>query len=329
MVPLNEHIAAEHGLQVARSHHREVIKKMAKDPRRLTCPDIKFQQTPNWIKCRTELTGNDKLVYGEIYTRTLVSKYDYCWPSIATLSEALGIGTTTVTRSTNNLIKYELIERTHHYLKNGKQTSSTYYPLEHPWRKEYEEKEAARKRERELERFSGYDSPAERGDRSRKDTPQEQDSAYPENGQCLSQSGGRIDYTYEINYKTRAKPVDMTACNMSTIEDQDTPQPVISTDESRLLQELNSLTGQNLLKPLEPGEERKSIMDRLSHIIELSEGLENAKAAARDALQHEILWDQPKPIKVRQVLFFIERYIGIYPNGSDFDYEKYEKKSRP
>ena len=312
MVPLNEHIAEEQGLKAARRHHRKVIEKMAKDPRRLDMSGIKFQQTPNWIKCRKELTGNDKLVYGEIYTLIATSPlYDYCWPSIATLSEVLGMGTSTVANATNRLIKHGLIERTQHFLKDGKQTSSTYYPLEHPWRKEYEEKEAARKRERELEQFGGYDSP------------------YPENGQCLSQSGGRIDYTPEIDLETKAKSVDITVCNMSTIEDQDTPQAVISTDESLLLQELNSITGQNLLKPLEPGEERKSIMGRLAHIIELSEGLENARVAARDALQHEIRWDQPKPIKVRQVLFFIERYIGIYPNDSDFDYEKYEKKSRP
>ena len=64
------------------------------------------------------------------YLRERAGKKGYCWPSIATMAEDIGMSKSTIQRALNDLEKRKFIKRENRWRTDGAKTSNLYTILE-------------------------------------------------------------------------------------------------------------------------------------------------------------------------------------------------------
>lgn len=64
------------------------------------------------------------------YLRDRAGKKGYCWPSIATMAEDIGMSKSTIQRALNDLEKRKYIKRENRWRADGGKTSNLYAILE-------------------------------------------------------------------------------------------------------------------------------------------------------------------------------------------------------
>ena len=265
---------------------------VADAPRKMDITVQLFIQTPVWIQKRKELTAIDKDVYGIIYTFIKTSmlhpdpeeRREHCWPSLRRIADDAGAGKSSVATSLKKLDRLRLIGRIQMKGEKGINLPTVYYLPEHPWAK-------------------------------RKPLVSKSDKGSIETRQGLSRFQTQVDNTIDYIKEDKSSTSVVTiACNGSTVhaEDSHTPQANVTTDESLLVQVLNEETGQDLLRRIEPGGERKEIIDRLKTIIHVCGGAEDACIAISNAMNHKRMSGGDFPTTARHAVFVVEQHVGIY-----------------